>query len=104
MGTAQLTEERLKTWLDGNQVQRERMCIAILALTKQYSNVRPRRPKGGPDGARDIEALYEGTYEVWGAVGFQNSVTDSAEDKRLAQKKYKSDLKSALAENPSLQY
>jgi hypothetical protein len=98
----QLTEERLRSWLDANQVQRERMCIALLSLNRKYSNVRPRRPKGGPDGGRDIEAVYEDRYEVWGAVGFRNSANDSPEDKRWVKEKFLSDLNTALEENPSL--
>lgn len=99
---AQLTEERLRTWLDGNQVQRERMCMALLSLNQKYSDIRPRRPKGGPDGGRDIEAFYDDSYIVWGAVGFRNSANDSKEDKKWIKQKFEDDLKSALDENPNL--
>src|SRR5688572_15736005 len=100
--TAALTEERLRTWLDANQVQRERLCIAVLAIEGDYSKVRPRRPKGGPDGARDIEAKYRGGVIVWGAVGFRNSTKDSAEDKAWVRKKFMADIESALLENSNL--
>ena len=52
------TDERLKNYLDTNQLQRERMCRAILAIDKRFSEVRPRHPRGGPDGGRDIQANY----------------------------------------------
>jgi SAM-dependent methyltransferase len=63
---------------------------------------RPRRPKGGPDGARDIEALFNGSHIVWGAVGFQNSVSDSPEDKRLTKKKFRDDVQNAVKQNSLL--
>jgi hypothetical protein len=98
----QLTEERLRTWLDSNQVQRERMCMALLSLNRRYSNIKPRRPKGGPDGGRDIEAVYEDRFEIWGAVGFRNAANDSTEDKRWVRRKFSDDLEAALAENANL--
>jgi len=61
----QLTEERLRSWLDSKQVDRERMCLALLTLDQRFANPRPRRPKGGPDGARDIEVVFNG-METWG--------------------------------------
>lgn len=54
MSHPQLTEERLRTWLL-TQADREQMCLAVLAMNPRYSDLQPRRPKGGPDGARDIE-------------------------------------------------
>lgn len=102
MSTAQ-TEERLRSWLDGNQVQRERMCLALLSLDTKYSNIKPRRPKGGPDGARDIEAVYEDRLQVWGGVGFRNSAKDSGEDKNWAVTKFKTDVDGALEKNPNLE-
>jgi hypothetical protein len=101
MSTARLTEERLRTWII-NQDDRERMCLGILALDPRFSNIKPRRPKGGPDSGRDIEALFDNREVVWGAVGFRNNVTDSSEDKKWAKTKFKSDLSSAKAANPSL--
>lgn len=97
-----MTEERLRTWLDTDQSQRERLCVALLSTVEGYGNVRPRRPKGGPDGARDITATYNGTLEVWGAVGFRNSAHDSAEDKTWVKKKFESDLIAALDKNVDL--
>jgi len=102
MQGAQLTEERLRNWLDSNQVQRERMCLALLSLNKRYTNIRPRRPKGGPDGSRDIEAVYEDQFEVWGAVGFRNSASDSPNDKKWLSDKFSSDLESALTAHNNL--
>lgn len=99
---SQLTEERLRNWLDSNQVQRERLCIALLSLNKTYSSIKPRRPKGGPDGGRDIEAIYQGRFIAYGAVGFRNSVSDSPDDKRWVQKKFSDDLLSALKTNKEL--
>jgi hypothetical protein len=43
------TDERLKGYLDTNQLQRERMCVAVLAIDKRFTNVRPWHPRGGPD-------------------------------------------------------
>ena len=48
------------------------MCRAILAIDKRFSDVRPRHPRGGPDGGRDIEAVYRGDQITFGAVGFVN--------------------------------
>jgi hypothetical protein len=96
-----LTEERLRTWLDGRTVERERMCLAVLSLDRRYSDIQPRRPKGGPDGARDIQATLLGET-VWGAVGFRNHVSDSPTDKRAIKKKFAADLDAALAAKPDL--
>lgn len=65
------TEERLRSHLDSNQVMRERMCLALLPLLGPYTREQPRRPKGGPDGGRDLEAIFQGSIPVWGAVGFK---------------------------------
>jgi hypothetical protein len=97
---SKLTEERLRTWAI-DQASRERMCLAILALNRKFSDVKPRRPKGGPDGGRDIEARFNDN-EIFGAVGFRTSVTDSNEDKRWVKSKFLSDLKSALEANSNL--
>ena len=102
MEVPSLTEERLRSWLDGNQPSRERMCLALLALDRRYSSVKPRRPKGGPDGGRDIEALLDGQHVIYGAVGFRNSAGDSLADKTWVRKKFVSDLKAALGSNPDL--
>src|SRR4051812_22423948 len=77
------------------------MCLALLTLDPRFSNPRPRRPKGGPDGARDIEVVFNG-IETWGAVGFRNSANDSNEDKAWVKKKFESDITSAVSENKEL--
>lgn len=102
MNDPRLTEERLRNYLDSNQIMRERMCLALLPLLGPYTHEQPRRPKGGPDGGRDIEAIYQGRIPVWGAVGFRNGggVDDSA--RREAEEKFKADLNRAVKENPSL--
>jgi hypothetical protein len=66
------TEERLRYHLDSNQPMRERLCLALMPLIGPYTRERPRRPKGGPDRGRDIEAIHEGSTIAWGAVGFRN--------------------------------
>ena len=96
------TEARLRSWLDANQVQRERLCAQMLPLMGDYSEVVPRRPKGGPDGSRDLEAIFGGSIEVWGAVGFRNSAKDDKNDKTWVKKKFKADLNAALKKNPNL--
>ena len=68
------TDERLKSYLDTNQLGREQMCLAILALDKRFTNVRPRHPRGGPDGGRDIEAVFRKEHLAYGAVGFVNQL------------------------------
>lgn len=97
-----LTDERLKTWLDANQLARERLCQAILSIDKHFSDVHPRHPRGGPDGGRDLEAKFNNEYLAWGAIGFQNSVSDSASYRTQAQKKFKEDLEHTLKKLPSL--
>src|ERR1700722_226344 len=102
MDGPKLTEERLPHYLDSNQVMRERMCLALLPLLGPYTREQPRRPKGGPDGGRDIEAVYQGQITVWGAVGFKNGggLDDASRDD--AAQKFQGDLDRALAENASL--
>jgi hypothetical protein len=96
------TEERLRKWLDSNQVGRERLCAQLLPLMGDYSNVEPRRPKGGPDGSRDLQAVFGKSLVVWGGVGFRNSAKDDDDDKRWVKKKFAEDLTSAHSENPAL--
>ena len=96
------TEERLRNHLDQNQVFQERMCLALLPVLGPFTGERPRRPKGGPDGGRDIEALREGSLVVWGAVGFKNGGGADASSRRWATRKFKEDLDRALKENPDL--
>lgn len=102
MNGPKLTEERLRNHLDSNQVMRERMCLALLPLLGPYTREQPRRPKGGPDGGRDIEAIYQGTIPVWGAVGFRNGGGADDSARADAEDKFKADLNHALEENPSL--
>jgi len=52
------TDERLKNYLDTNQLRREQLCLAVMAIDRRFSDVRPRHPRGGPDGGRDIEAVW----------------------------------------------
>lgn len=73
-----------------------------MPLLGSYSHVEPRRPKGGPDGARDLQAIYSDQLPVWGAVGFRNSAKDDNGDKKWVRDKFKDDLQSALKENPAL--
>ena len=94
------TDELLKSYLDTNQLAREQMCRAVLALDKRFTEVNPRHPRGGPDGGRDIEAVFRQEQRVFGAVGFINQANDSNEQKKIIQKKFGDDLESALAAAP----
>lgn len=100
MADPRLTDERLRTWLQ-SQAERERLCIALLPMFGAYRDVRPRRPRGGPDGGRDIEATLDGGL-VWGAVGFQEHASDSRDSRTAAVRKYYDDLDSACGENSQL--
>jgi len=91
------TDERLKSYLDTNQLHREQMCRAILSIDKRFSDVRPRHPRGGRDGGRDIEAVYREEQVAFGAVGFVNQANDSGEQKKTIKGKFQSDLDSAVA-------
>lgn len=102
MSTPSKTDERLRGWLDTNQLARERLCQAVLALDRRFANVRPRNPRGGRDGGRDLEATFSDGQEAWAAIGFQNSVSDSKEDKKQAKKKFRDDLKRAFEEKSDL--
>jgi hypothetical protein len=94
------TDERLKSYLDTNQLHREQLCLAILALDQRFTNVRPRHPRGGPDGGRDIEAQFRGTELAYGAVGFVNQAADVDEKKKTIRAKFSDDLDSALDASP----
>jgi len=96
------TDERLKSYLDTNQLHREQMCLAILALDKRYMDVRPRHPRGGPDGGCDIQAVYKDGQLVFGAVGFTIQATDTTEHRRSTKSKFKKDLNRAWDENNKL--
>src|SRR5882724_10258259 len=91
------TVERLKGYLDTNQLSREQMCRAILGIDRRFSAVHPRHPRGGPDGGRDIEAVYKQEQKAFGAVGFVNQANDSKDQKKQIYKKFKADIKSALS-------
>lgn len=90
------TDERLKSYLDTNQLHREQMCLALLATDHRYSEVRPRHPRGGPDGGRDIEAKYKEEQLVYGAVGFINQANDSKEQKNTIKRKFQEDIIKAV--------
>lgn len=96
-----LTEERLRNYLDGDQPAQERMCLALLPLLGTFTQCLPRRPKGGPDGARDIECVHE-SVATWGAVGFRNGGGNDGASRSGAQAKFRNDLDAALNENPNL--
>jgi len=97
-----LTDERLRSWLDGNQAARERLCLALLALDPRFKHVQPRHPKGGPDGSHDIEAVMGDGGDVWGAVSFRNHANDSKADVNWISSKFRKDLGAALAKKPEL--
>jgi len=97
-----LTEERLRYHLDSNQVMRERLCLALLPLLGPFTKEQPRRPKGGPDQGRDIEAIYKGQFVVWGAVGFRNGGGNDEQARREIEDKFKMDIERALEEAVSL--
>ena len=99
---SRLTEERLRCHLDSNQVMRERLCLALMPLLGPYTRECPRRPKGGPDGGRDIEAIYDGSIVAWGAVGFRNGGGNDEQARKEASEKFQNDLERALSENPTL--
>jgi hypothetical protein len=101
MSNSQLTDERLRTYALG-QTKAERLCIDVLGLNRRYSQVKPRRPLGGPDQGRDIEAILDNHTLVWGAVGFQQMVSDKTAEKRQARKKFKDDLIRAKQETENL--
>lgn len=94
MDSARLTDERLRTALNANQPGRERLCLSVLSLDRNYTEIRPRRPEGGPDGSRDIDCMRLGN-RCFGAVGFLNSVSDSASNKTDIKRKFKEDILAA---------
>ena len=96
------TDEKIKSFLDTNQLHREQMCRAILEIDKRFSEVRSRHPRGGPDGGRDIQALYRENEISFGAIGFVNQANDSKEQKKINKKKFLADLKNAISANKDL--
>lgn len=93
------TDERLRQFLDTNQLAREQLAVDLLAADRRFAGVKPRHPRGGPDGGVDIDATFEGQSAAV-AVGFVNGATDSAGDKKQIKAKYKTDARSAAAQNP----
>ena len=102
MDGPRLTEERLRYHLDSNQPMRERMCLALLPILGPFTREQSRRPKGGPDGGRDIEAVFQGQTTIWVAVGFKNGGGSDDSARREAEAKFKDDLDRALEENATL--
>lgn len=97
------TDERLKSWLS-SQTDQERLCIGLVSVLGGYINIAPRRPLGGPDGARDIQAtaLASGRA-VWFGVGFLKVANDTKAQRTQIVNKCKGDIDAALKENPALQ-
>jgi hypothetical protein len=89
------TDQHLRSYLDGNQLARERMCLAILATDRRFIDVRPRQPAGGPDGGRDLEAKLSAGGRAFGAIGFVNRASDSAPERRKIRKKFEADVAAA---------
>jgi len=96
------TDERLKGRLDTNQLARERLCLAVLSIDKRFTEVKPRHPRGGPDGARDIQAIFRESQVAFAAVGFLSQANDSDEHRRRATVKFEEDLDAAIAAEPQL--
>lgn len=96
------TDQKLKSYLDTNQLARERLCLAVLAIDKRFSDVKPCHPRGGPDGGRDIEAIFNGSETAFAAVGFLNEANDSNEQRASSMRKFEHDLGAALAAKPQL--
>lgn len=94
------TDERLKSYLDANQLHREQLCLAILATDKRFSDIRPRHPRGGPDGGRDIEAIFRHDHRAHVAVGFLNQAADSEDKRKQIRKKFHEDLQNSLSAAP----
>jgi hypothetical protein len=78
------------------------MCQALLALDARFHDVQPRHPRGGKDGGRDLEARLTDGRSVWAGIGFRNSATDSAADRKWVKKKFSNDLTRALEVAPEL--
>jgi hypothetical protein len=93
------TDERLRSHLDTNQLARERLVMDLLAVDRRFSGIKPRHPRGGPDGGIDIDATFEGQLAAV-AVGFVNSATDSSDEKKQIKAKCKADARSAAANAP----
>ena len=97
--SARDTESRLRSWLNARQPEQEAMCLQLLPTLGPYTRCQPRRPKGGSDGGRDLQAVFEDRFEVWGAVGFMNDASSNRGDRTQIERKFKTDFASALEEN-----
>lgn len=95
--STKLTDERLCSWLDSDNLTRERLSLAIIKSNNKYKDVYPVHPRGGPDKGRDIEAILN-NEKVIIAVGFLNSANDSNDHRKKIIKKFESDLKRAKEE------
>src|ERR1700733_9105174 len=93
------TDERLRSFLDTNQLVRERLPADLLAIDRRFSGVKPRHPRGGRDGGVDIDATFEGRVAAV-AIGFVNGAKDSDAEKSQIKKKYLEDAQSAAAKAP----
>lgn len=92
------TDQHLRSYLDGNQLARERMCLAILATDRRFVDVKPRQPAGGPDGGRDLEAALVTGGRAFGAIGFVNGASDTAPERRGIRRKFEADVAAAPAD------
>lgn len=93
------TDERLRSYLDTNQLAREQLAVDLLAVDRRFTGIKPRHPRGGPDGGIDIDATFE-SQPAAVAVGFVNGATDSDDEKKQIKAKYKADARSAAAKTP----
>jgi hypothetical protein len=95
-----MTDERLRSWLDANQLSRERLCAGVLGVDGRFQRVEGRQPGGGADGGWDIECI-DTLQRVWRVgVGFRNSASDSPADRRWAFQKMISDAEKAAVNRP----
>lgn len=101
MSAGRNTDERLRYHLNARQADRERMCVALLAIDRAYSQIEPRLPEGGPDGGRDLQCIINGV-KCFGAVGFKNDADDSDRQIREITSKFEGDLNSAIGAEPNL--
>lgn len=92
------TEIRLRSYLNRNPLDQERMCVDILNTIDEYKEINPVLPKGGPDGGKDIISKYMGNSCI-GAVGFINDSHDSQINRNTSFNKFKSDADSVAINN-----
>ena len=93
------TDERLRNYLDTNQLAREQLAVDLLAVDRRFSGVKPRHPRGGPDGGVDIDSTF-GDQAAAAAVGFVNGATDSEDERKQLKAKYKADAQLAARRTP----